>query len=133
MATLVLGAVGTLVGGPLGGALGALAGVVDADPANNAASWQWVAGSGADAAPYFRIFNPVTQGETWDPKGAYVRRWVPELAKLPPGLIHQPWKASAAMLREAGIDPGKSYPQPMVDLGLGRQRALDAFAAIKGS
>lgn len=107
--------------------------LVDADPANNAASWQWVAGSGADAAPYFRIFNPVTQGETWDPKGDYVRRWVPELAKLPAELIHQPWKAGAAVLRKAGVELGGSYPQPMVDLGLGRQRALDAFAAIKGS
>jgi deoxyribodipyrimidine photo-lyase len=107
--------------------------LVDADPANNAASWQWVAGSGADAAPYFRVFNPVTQGETWDPKGDYVRRWVPELASLPAGMIHQPWKADAAALRKAGIEPGGSYPQPMIDLGLGRQRALDAFAAIKGA
>jgi deoxyribodipyrimidine photo-lyase len=107
--------------------------LVDADPANNAASWQWVAGSGADAAPYFRVFNPVTQGETWDPKGDYVRRWVPELASLPADMIHQPWKADAAALRKAGIEPGRGYPQPMIDLGLGRQRALDAFAAIKGA
>lgn len=105
--------------------------LVDADPANNAASWQWVAGSGADAAPYFRIFNPVTQGETWDPRGDYVRQWIPELAKLPKDLIHQPWKASAKALQEAGVELGKTYPKPMIDLGLGRQRALDAFAVIK--
>lgn len=107
--------------------------LVDADPANNAASWQWVAGSGADAAPYFRVFNPVTQGETWDPKGDYVRRWVPEIAALPDSLLHQPWEAKEAELRAAGITLGETYPEPMVDLAFGRQRALEAFAAIKGS
>ena len=107
--------------------------LVDADAANNAASWQWVAGSGADASPYFRIFNPVTQGETHDPKGAYVRRWVPELAGLSDKDIHQPWKASEKVLREAGVRIGETYPAPLVDLAFGRQRALDAFAAIRSS
>ncbi|MGO4285046.1 cryptochrome/photolyase family protein [Bosea sp. TAB14] len=106
--------------------------LVDADPANNAASWQWVAGSGADAAPYFRIFNPVTQGQAHDPKGAYVRRWVPELAGLPDTEIHAPWKASEETLRAAGIRIGATYPAPLIDLALGRQRALDAFATIRG-
>ncbi len=105
--------------------------LVDADAANNAASWQWVAGSGADASPYFRIFNPVTQGETHDPKGSYVRQWVPELAGLSDKDIHQPWKASEKALREAGIRIGETYPAPLVDLAFGRQRALDAFATIR--
>ncbi|BCB19942.1 deoxyribodipyrimidine photo-lyase [Bosea sp. ANAM02] len=105
--------------------------LVDADAANNAASWQWVAGSGADASPYFRIFNPVTQGETHDPKGAYVRQWVPELAGLSDKDIHQPWKASEKALREAGIRIGETYPAPLIDLAFGRQRALDAFATIR--
>jgi len=104
--------------------------LVDADPANNAASWQWVAGSGADASPYFRIFNPVRQGETHDPAGGYVRRWVPELAGLADGDIHQPWKAPEKALREAGVRIGETYPAPLVDLAFGRQRALDAFARI---
>ncbi|MBN9457492.1 MAG: deoxyribodipyrimidine photo-lyase [Bosea sp.] len=106
--------------------------LVDADPANNAASWQWVAGSGADAAPYFRIFNPVTQGETHDPAGAYVRRWIPELAGLPDKNIHAPWKAPDDALKAAGIRIGETYPAPLVDIGFGRQRALDAFAMIRG-
>lgn len=105
--------------------------LVDADAANNAASWQWVAGSGADASPYFRIFNPVTQGETHDPHGAYVRQWVPELAGLSDKDVHQPWKASEKVLREAGVRIGETYPAPLVDLAFGRQRALDAFAAIR--
>lgn len=106
--------------------------LVDADAANNAASWQWVAGSGADASPYFRIFNPVTQGETHDPRGAYVRQWVPELAGLSDKDIHQPWKVSDTVLREAGVRIGETYPAPLVDLAYGRQRALDAFATIRG-
>jgi deoxyribodipyrimidine photo-lyase len=98
--------------------------LVDADPANNAANWQWVAGSGADAAPYFRIFNPTLQGEKFDPEGAYVRRWVPELAQLPAQLIHKPWKAKAAQLAAAGIRLGKTYPHPIVDHDRARTRAL---------
>ncbi len=105
--------------------------LVDADPANNAASWQWVAGSGADAAPYFRIFNPVTQGLKFDPDGLYVRRWVPEIAALPDALIHEPWKADAGALRRAGVALGGSYPRPIVDLDAGRERALAALAATR--
>jgi deoxyribodipyrimidine photo-lyase len=106
--------------------------LVDADLANNCASWQWVAGCGADAAPYFRIFNPVLQGEKFDPDGAYVRRWCPELARLPDRFIHRPHEAPAAVLREACIVIGRDWPAPLVDLAEGRARALAAFAAIKG-
>lgn len=105
--------------------------LVDADLANNAASWQWVAGSGADAAPYFRIFNPVKQGMTFDPDGRYVSSWVPELAKLPAAHIHAPFAAPAEVLRAADVVLGKTYPQPIVDHGLARKIALDAFASIK--
>ena len=104
--------------------------LVDADLAANAASWQWVAGSGADAAPYFRVFNPVLQGRKFDPEGRFVRRWIPELAGLETGFIHAPWEAPAAALRRAGVAPGKNYPAPIVDLAAGRARALAAFAAI---
>jgi deoxyribodipyrimidine photo-lyase len=106
--------------------------LVDADPANNPASWQWVAGSGADAAPYYRIFNPVTQGEKFDSRGGYVRRWVPELAGLDDTLIHRPWTASPAELQSAGIKLDETYPRPIIDLAFGRQRALDALATIRG-
>ncbi|EOV8757602.1 efflux transporter outer membrane subunit, partial [Pseudomonas aeruginosa] len=108
-----------------------LTALVDADPANNPASWQWVAGSGADAAPYFRIFNPVTQGEKFDPKGDYVRRFVPELAELGDRFIHRPWDAPASELKQAGIVLGQNYPKPVVALDFGRRRALDAFAALR--
>ena len=97
--------------------------LVDADIANNSASWQWVAGCGADAAPYFRIFNPVLQGEKFDPEGNYVRRWLPELADLPSQYIHRPWEAK-------GAKPD-SYPAPIVDHLVARDRALEAFARIK--
>ena len=103
--------------------------LVDADAANNAASWQWVAGTGADAAPYFRIFNPVLQGEKFDPDGAYVRRWVPELAKLPAPFIHKPWKATREQLAACGIRLGETYPEPIVEHDAARTRALAAFAA----
>jgi len=102
--------------------------LVDADPASNPANWQWVAGSGVDAAPYFRIFNPVLQGQKFDPRGTYVRHWVPELADLPDALVHQPWKASAQQLEAAGVRLGKDYPEPVVEHELARQRALEAFA-----
>jgi deoxyribodipyrimidine photo-lyase len=105
--------------------------LVDADLASNAASWQWVAGSGADAAPYFRIFNPITQGEKFDAEAAYVRHWVPEIAKLPDDVIHAPWTASAAVLAKAGVVLGKSYPLPIVDHAAARQRALDGYAAMR--
>ncbi|WP_300301254.1 deoxyribodipyrimidine photo-lyase [Ferrovibrio sp.] len=105
--------------------------LVDADLANNAASWQWVAGSGADAAPYFRIFNPILQGEKFDPQGGYVRRWLPELARLPDKYIHKPWLAPAAVLREAGLRLGQDYPQPLVDHDAARKAALAAFAQLR--
>lgn len=105
--------------------------LVDADLANNSASWQWVAGSGADAAPYFRIFNPVKQGERFDPEGAYVRRWVPELARLPDRYIHAPWTAPATVLSEAGVVPGRTYPVPCVDHATARNRALAAYEKVK--
>ncbi|MBM3607155.1 MAG: deoxyribodipyrimidine photo-lyase [Alphaproteobacteria bacterium] len=103
----------------------------DADPANNAASWQWVAGSGADAAPYFRIFNPVLQGAKFDPDGRYVRRWIPELAKLDTKFIHAPWQAPQAELAKAGIRLGETYPRPIVEHAAARERALAAFATIR--
>ncbi|MFG1267890.1 deoxyribodipyrimidine photo-lyase [Xanthobacter sp. DSM 14520] len=105
--------------------------LVDADGANNAASWQWVAGSGLDAAPYFRIFNPVTQGEKFDPDGTYVRTFVPELGKLPAPLIHKPWTADAHTLAHAGIRLGHTYPRPLVDHGAARERALRAFESTR--
>jgi len=105
--------------------------LVDADLANNAANWQWVAGSGADAAPYFRIFNPVLQGEKFDPDGLYVRRWVPELADLPPAYIHKPWEAPSSVLQAAGIVLGDTYPVPLVNHAQARARALAAYNDIK--
>lgn len=105
--------------------------LADADLANNSASWQWVAGCGADAAPYFRIFNPVAQGETHDPDGAYVRRWVPELARLPGKYLNKPWEAPPEILRDSGVKLGETYPKPLVDHKMARDRALGAYAEIK--
>jgi deoxyribodipyrimidine photo-lyase len=105
--------------------------LVDADLAQNTLGWQWTAGCGADAAPYFRIFNPVSQGEKFDPNGDYVRQWVPELAGLPAARIHQPWTASAAELARAGVKLGASYPEPIVSLGISREVALDAYAKMR--
>jgi deoxyribodipyrimidine photo-lyase len=104
--------------------------LVDADMANNVAGWQWVAGSGADAAPYFRIFNPVLQGATHDPDGAYVRRWLPQLARLPSAVIHEPWKAGEDVLRRSGVRLGIDYPRPIVDHALARERALAAHRSL---
>ncbi len=98
--------------------------LVDADIANNAMGWQWVAGSGADAAPYFRIFNPVLQGEKFDPRGDYVRRWIPELGGLPPDVVHRPWDAEKPL-------PAEIYPERIVDHAAARNRALAAFSSIK--
>jgi deoxyribodipyrimidine photo-lyase len=106
--------------------------LVDADAGSNPANWQWVAGCGADAAPYFRVFNPILQGEKFDPDGDYVRRWVPELARLPNKLVHQPWEATPLELAAAGIELGKTYPQPIIDHRAGRERALKAYASIRG-
>jgi deoxyribodipyrimidine photo-lyase len=105
--------------------------LVDADPGSNPANWQWVAGSGADAAPYFRVFNPILQGEKFDPDGAYVRRWVPELSRLPVDAIHQPWRATPLELKAAGVELGSSYPEPIVDHKAGRERALQAYARVR--
>lgn len=105
--------------------------LVDADPASNSASWQWTAGSGADAAPYFRVFNPITQGEKFDESGDYVRKWCPELARLPRKYLYQPWEAGPQILHEAGIKLGETYPNPIVDHKAGRQRALDAYETLK--
>ena len=105
---------------------------MDADAANNAASWQWVAGSGADAAPYFRIFNAVLQGRKFDPGGDYVRRWIPEIAGLPAAHIHAPWDAPKSVMAAAKLELGRDYPKPIIDLDAGRARALAAFQTIKG-
>lgn len=107
--------------------------LLDADLANNAASWQWVAGSGADASPYFRIFNPITQGERYDADGGYVRRWLPHLAKLPNDVIHRPWEADAVTLRAAGLELGTTYPLPIVDHAAARARALAAFSTLSST
>ncbi len=107
--------------------------LVDADLANNAASWQWVAGSGADAAPYFRIFNPMTQGQKFDRDGDYVKAWVPELAGLSPTHVHAPWQAPGPALAAAGIVLGKTYPEPMVDHDQARRAALEGYAEVKAS
>jgi len=90
--------------------------LVDADLANNSASWQWIAGCGADAAPYFRVFNPVTQGQKFDPDGTFTRRFVPELAKLPVKYLFNPWEAPAHILADAGVVLGENYPRPIVDV-----------------
>jgi len=105
--------------------------LVDADLANNTLGWQWSAGCGADAAPYFRIFNPVLQGEKFDPDGAYVRRWVPELARVPVQFIHRPWELATSDLADAGVKLGNEYPCPIIELAAGRERALSAFETWK--
>lgn len=93
--------------------------------------WQWIAGSGADGAPYFRVFNPITQGQKFDKTGDYVRKWCPELANLPNKYLHCPFDAPPLELVAAGVTLGKTYPHPIVDHATGRQRALDAFATFK--
>ena len=105
--------------------------LVDADLASNSAGWQWVAGSGADAAPYFRIFNPVTQGLKFDPEGEYTKKYVPELKLLPNKFLFSPWEAPKEILEKAGIELGKDYPEPIVDLKYSRELALEAFGKTK--
>jgi deoxyribodipyrimidine photo-lyase len=104
--------------------------LVDADLANNAANWQWVAGCGTDAAPFIRIFNPVRQGELYDPEAQYISHWVPELARLPPRFRHAPWLARPLERSDAGVVLGKTYPSPVIDHIHARQRALSAFAGL---
>jgi deoxyribodipyrimidine photo-lyase len=107
--------------------------LVDADLANNSASWQWVAGCGADAAPYFRIFNPVLQSRKFDPGGVYLKTWLPELSGLDREDVHAPWETGTSTLRRANVELGRTYPRPIVDLAASRARALDAFARSKSA
>ncbi|MDR3441295.1 deoxyribodipyrimidine photo-lyase [Telmatospirillum sp.] len=107
--------------------------LVDADLASNSCCWQWVAGCGLESAPYFRVFNPTVQGEKFDPRGLYVRRWLPELAGLPDHVIHRPWEASSDLLARAGVTLGKDYPRPIVDHDMARKRALAAFERMKSA
>jgi deoxyribodipyrimidine photo-lyase len=101
--------------------------LVDADLANNTLGWQWTAGCGADAAPYYRVFNPTSQGEKFDPGGQYVRRWVPELGRLDSKWIHRPWEAPVEVLERAGIRLGREYPEPVVSHAIAREVALEAY------
>ena len=105
--------------------------LIDADLASNSASWQWVAGSGADAAPYFRIFNPISQGIKFDPEGEYTKKFLPELRDLPIKYLYSPWEAPADVLEQANIKLGENYPKPIVDLKESREKALDAFDKIR--
>ena len=105
--------------------------LIDADLANNSASWQWVAGSGADAAPYFRIFNPILQGKRFDPNGLYIKKFIPELEQLPTKYLFSPWESPIEVLSEANIELGSDYPEPIVDLTESRDRALEAFSTIR--
>lgn len=107
--------------------------LVDADLANNTLGWQWVAGCGADAAPYFRIFNPVAQGQRYDPAGAYVRAFLPELGRVPDAHLHRPADAPPEVLRRAGVTLGVDYPRPMVDHAATREQALEAYQRMKGA
>ena len=107
--------------------------LLEADLAANAASWQWVAGTGADASPYFRVFNPFGQGEKFDPEGDYVREWVPELNELPKKYIHQPWTAPEDVLRKAGITLGEDYPEPIVEHRQARERVLEAYKQARSA
>ena len=105
--------------------------LIDADLANNSASWQWISGCGADSAPYFRIFNPVTQGQKFDPDGLYIRQYIPEIASLPNKYLFNPWEAPETILKEANIELGSTYPRPIVDLKKSRESALIAFKSLK--
>ena len=104
--------------------------LVDADLANNSAGWQWVAGSGADAAPYFRIFNPVAQSRRFDAGGRYLRKWLPELRQLSDKWIHAPWEAPETVLADAGIRLGETWRRPIVDHREARERALDIYRTV---
>ncbi len=108
-----------------------MAHLLDGDPGSNNGGWQWTAGTGTDAAPYFRIFNPITQSKKFDPEGAFIRRHVPELRAVPVDYLHEPWKMPDAVQAEAGCRIGRDYPGPIVDHGAARQRTLDAYAAAR--
>ena len=105
--------------------------LVDADLASNTQGWQWAAGCGADAAPYFRIFNPITQGTKFDARGEYAKRWIPELGNLPAKHLFSPWTAPSSTLLESGVELGNNYPDPCVDHPEARARALAALATLK--
>jgi deoxyribodipyrimidine photo-lyase len=105
--------------------------LADGDVAQNVGNWQWVAGTGPDAAPYFRVLNPVTQGRRFDPDGEYVRRWVPELARLDTRWVHAPWEAGPLDLAAAGVTLGRDYPAPLVDHAAARERALAAYQRVR--
>jgi deoxyribodipyrimidine photo-lyase len=103
--------------------------LVDGDPAANNGGWQWAAGTGTDAAPYFRVFNPVLQAKKFDPDGAWVGRWVPELARVPAAHVHAPWELTPVEQETAGCRIGRDYPAPIVEHGAARARALAAYGA----
>jgi deoxyribodipyrimidine photo-lyase len=107
--------------------------LIDGDLASNNGGWQWSASTGTDAQPYFRVFNPVLQGQKYDPEGAYVRQWVPELARLSAHFVHAPWQAPARALEEARVVLGTTYPMPIVDHAKARARAISMFRSLRGS
>jgi deoxyribodipyrimidine photo-lyase len=107
--------------------------LIDGDPAANNGGWQWTAGTGTDAAPYFRVFNPVLQGQKFDPNGNYIRRWVPELADVPAKYIHHPWGMPSDLQQELECVIGRDYPGPIVDHTQARERVLATYAAAKGT
>ena len=101
--------------------------LIDGDPASNNGGWQWSAGTGTDAAPYFRVFNPIAQSKTHDPRGSFIRRWLPELVEVPQDFIHQPWIMPEDLQRSSGVIMGKTYPEPIVDHFHAKKRALQAY------
>ncbi len=107
--------------------------LIDGDPAANNGGWQWTAGTGTDAAPYFRIFNPVAQSRKFDPAGAYVRRWVPELAVVPAPAIHEPWRLNPQHQQALGCTLGRDYPRPIVDHAAARERTLAAYRLARNT
>ena len=106
--------------------------LIDGDPAPNNGGWQWTAGTGTDAAPYFRIFNPVLQSKKFDPHGIYIRRWLPELAAVPNKYVHEPWRMSDGVQKQANCHIGQDYPRPIVDHAAARKRTLDAYKQASG-
>jgi deoxyribodipyrimidine photo-lyase len=107
--------------------------LIDGDIAQNAGTWQWVAGTGTDAAPYFRVFNPVTQSKRFDPEGRHLRRWIPELGGVPNDMVHSPWESGPLELIGHGVELGLDYPEPIVDHAMARQRAITAYETARGS